>query len=225
MINGYDGAIQHVDALVKQLVDKLEHLGSWERTTLVLTADHGEGLGQHDFLAHALVWREQLRVPLIVRAPGRAAERRDELMSSIDLLPTVVDLTPGLPGEELLAQARGRSVVAAEFEPRPVFSISPSSQNEFALTLSRWKFIHRPKGRDALFDLQEDPNELRDRSADEPKIAATLKELLMQSMKEQRARHTFLLRGAKLPPISAEDEAKHLEALKKLGYVDGAGDR
>jgi choline-sulfatase len=180
-------------------------------------------------MAHALVWGEQIRVPLIVRVPGRAAARRDENMSAIDVLPTVIDLAPGFPRDELAAQARGRSVVAEEWEARPVFSMSPSSQNEYALTLSRWKFIHRPRDHDALYDLQEDPHErvnLLDDQAGPPaaealKRAASLKEYLVTSMKEQRERNAWLVRGGKPPKLTPEQEAKHLEALRKLGYVDG----
>jgi len=226
VINGYDGSIRHVDGLVQTLVDELRRLGAWERTAFVLTADHGEGLGQHEFMGHGLVWGEQLRVPLIVHVAGSAPERRDDLMSGIDVLPTLLDLLPGFPRDELLAQARGRSVVAADFEPRPVFSMSPSGKDEYALTATPWKFIHRPKGSDALYHLRDDPHELHDVIGEQPRVAAALKQLLFASMKEQRNRHTSLLRGGTMPPISAEEEAKHLEELRKLGYVDGeaAGD-
>ena len=226
IINGYDGSIVLVDGLVKQLVEKLRALPSWDRTILVITADHGEGLGQHQYVAHALTWGEQLRVPLIVRVPGRAPERRDEIMSSIDVLPTLFDLAPGLPSEELRAQATGRSVVASDFDARPVFSMAPANQNEYSLTMSRWKYIRRPKGSDALYDLEKDPHELVDLLAADPpdanaqEVAARMKEYLATSMKNQRQRNLWLTKGARPPQISAEEQERQREALKKLGYVD-----
>jgi arylsulfatase A-like enzyme len=220
----YDAGLRVVDDEVKGLKAALEARGSWDDTTLVVTGDHGEGLGQHDFLAHALCWNEQLHVPFILRVPGRAPERVAKVISTIDVIATALDLSAGIPKEEFLAQARGRNVLADDFEERPVFSMSPKSQNESSLTTNRWRFIHRPDGEDALYDLPSDPYELKDVKDDNPKIVAAFRQQLDAMVKEQRLRRRYYLRGVVNAKLTAEEEAAQADALKKLGYVDGEGD-
>jgi len=215
----YDASIRFTDDLVAELVAALRATGAWERTTFVLTSDHGEGLGEHDAIGHELTWGEQLRVPLIVRAPGRAGERLPQVMSGIDVLPTAVHLTPGLPHEELHAQASGRSATADAFEELPVFSIAPR-EREFAVTLPRWKLVRRVEGGDALYDLADDPHELHDVKDEQPRIAAALAAQLEASLAEQERRRDWLRAGGVEPERSREAEQRHREMLRALGYVE-----
>ena len=214
----YDVLIRRTDDLVAELVATLQATGAWERTTFVLTSDHGEGLGEHDFVGHGLAWGEQLHVPLIVHVPGRSPARLPQVMSIVDILPTVVDLSPGLPRDELLAQATGASAVSDSFEERPVFSMA-SSERELALTTSRWKFVRRSDGDEALYDLREDPFELRDVKEDHEEIAASFAARLDASLAEQRSRRAVLGAGGVEPTLSPEEERRLLEDLKELGYA------
>jgi len=217
----YDAGLRVVDDLVKGLRGALEEKGAWPHTTFVLTGDHGEGLGQHDFLTHALVWSEQVRVPFLIRIPGRAPERIAKVVSTIDVLPTAVTLSAGIPSQELLSQARGRNVLADDFEERPVLSMSPKSQNEQALTTENWRFIRRPDGEDSLFDLRTDPYELHDVKEANAKIAGAFAHQLDVLMKEMRQRRRYFAKGIVNPELTAAEEAEMREALQKLGYVDG----
>lgn len=217
----YDAGLRVADDEVKGLRQALEARGAWDRTTFIVTGDHGEGLGQHNYLAHALCWNEQLHVPFVLRVPGRAPEKCAKLMSSIDVVATALDLTPGIPKQEFLAQARGRNVLSDDFEERPVYSMSPRNQNESSLTTPRWRFIRRPDGEDSLFELSTDPYELKDVKEDNPKIVAAFVKELEATVKEQRTRRRYYARGIVNAKLTAEEEAAQAEALKKLGYVEG----
>jgi arylsulfatase len=219
----YDAALRLTDDLVKQLRAALEQRGAWPRTTFVIVGDHGEGLGQHSAMTHGRVWNEGVHVPFLVRVPGVAPARIAHVVSGIDVLPTAAALTPGLPTEELLAQARGRNAAAPAFEERAAFSMSPPFLGERALTTGRWKLIERAKGGDVLFDLEKDPHELVDASAANPKVLAALKAQLGLLVKEQKERRRFYRTGAAVQPLSAEEEKRMREELERLGYV-GEGD-
>jgi len=220
----YDAGLRVVDDEVKGLKEALEARGAWDRTTFVITGDHGEGLGQHNFLAHALCWNEQVHVPFVLRVPGHAPEKCAKVISTIDVIATALDLTPGMPKQEFLAQARGRNVLADDFEERPVFTMSPKSQNESSLTTHRWRFIHRPDGEDALYDLENDPYELKDVKSENPKIHSAFKQQLDAMVKEQRTRRRYYARGIVNAKLTAAEETEQADALKKLGYVEGEGD-
>src|SRR5262249_54243358 len=71
VVDVYDGAVRYLDDQLAPLLDRLSTPEMRARTLLVVTADHGQGLGQHDFLAHGIVWAEQLNVPLLIRLPTR----------------------------------------------------------------------------------------------------------------------------------------------------------
>ncbi len=222
----YDAGIRVIDDHVGRLRAALESRGAWPRTTVVLTGDHGEGLGQHGVYNHGPVWNEGLFVPFLVRAPGRKPERIPAIVSSIDVLATALDVTPGLPREEFLAQARGRSAASPDFEERPVFSMSPPRRGEFALTSSRFKYIHRGSGHHELFDLQNDPHETADVKRAHPDIARIFEEQLEATMKEQKLRHAYYSTGATAEKLSAEQLDQLQKELEALGYGgDGDGDK
>jgi len=221
----YDTGLRKIDDHVAALRAKLEARGAWPRTTVVIFGDHGEGLGQHHFVEHGPVWREQTRVPFVLRVPGRAPERVATVCSTIDILATAIAATPGLPREEFAAQARGTDVLAPDFEERPVYSMSPPTRGEYALTTARWRWIHRNRGKHALYDLQNDPHELTDVQAKHPDVAASLDRQLLQLIKEQRERYGEIY-GDSHPGtrLTREQEAQLKAELQKLGYVDGEGE-
>jgi arylsulfatase len=223
----YDGAIKLCDGEVAELVDTLKQLKLWDRTVFVVVADHGEGLGQHEYLTHALTWDEQIRVPLIVHVPGVAPARIETVTSTIDLLPTLCGLVPALPREEILAQTSGHDVLAADATDCPVFAMAPSGA-EFSLSTGRWKYIQRIKQRtksaDGLYDLSKDPHELADVSEKYPEIAKRMRDRLEQLKTTQKKRRPFLLKGGVDPKLSPEEEARWLKALEAMGYVHGEDD-
>ena len=108
----YDGEIATVDAEVGRLLEVLQGQKLLERTVVVLTSDHGESLGKHDYyFDHGEnLFDPSLAVPLIVAAPGGPAGRRSPVFAStLDVLPTILDAVkvsypPDLSGQSLLAE-------------------------------------------------------------------------------------------------------------------------
>jgi len=110
----YDSQIAYTDTIVARLFAKLEELGIDGRTIVVLTSDHGELFGEHGEVSHYSVYEENLAIPLVIAAPGKGWEGRRiaEQVSSVDIMPTVLDLlslpvSPGIDGASLVPAIEG----------------------------------------------------------------------------------------------------------------------
>jgi arylsulfatase len=107
---GYDAEVEALDAELGRLLDGLRERGLGPSAVVVFTADHGESLGEDDYwFGHGELLSEPLvRVPLFLRVPGEAPRRRGDLVSLVDLLPTLTrrclgaPADPALPGRALL---------------------------------------------------------------------------------------------------------------------------
>ncbi len=185
-IADYHASIEATDFQIGRVLTELDRLGLADNTVVVFAADNGLALGSHGLLGKQNLYEHSIRVPLVMRGPGIARNRRtDALCYLSDLAPTLcrlvgteppeghegVDLGPILRGEP---QAKGRELLFGAYR-------------EFQRSVrdARWKRIEYPKiGRVQLFDLKNDPDELHDLSAD-PSPAATLRHL-EQALQEQR---------------------------------------
>ncbi|HEX7503093.1 MAG TPA: sulfatase, partial [Acidobacteriota bacterium] len=118
----YSGEIAYVDAELGKLFSFLENSGRLDSTLLIITADHGEALGDHGEIEHGFfAYNSTIHVPLIVCLPGERHRTVPALVSHVDIFPTVCDVLgiaapPGLAGKSLRAMIRG----GAEAE-RPVY--------------------------------------------------------------------------------------------------------
>jgi len=209
---------------VGQLLDALDASAVRDRTLVVVTSDHGESLGEHDYYfdhGEDLV-DPSIRIPLIVAGPGIEAGRRsDVLATTLDLVPTVLDAVkvsypPDLAGESLLPAARG------ERRPdRPRLQ----GQNDRSLLAAwdrRFKVVATPSGagaRYALYDREADPGETRDVSRDRAAQAREERrelEAFRERIDAQRARTRRLLEGRS---GEARLSVEACEKLKAMGYV------
>ena len=219
----YDGEIAYTDEQLGRLLDALRRREAVDETLVVVTADHGESLGEHAETTHGLfVYEATQHVPLLLRFPGRipAATRTDRLVSGIDLAPTVLELLelppmPGIEGVSFAAAARGRpmdgrAAVFAEAQlPQRSYGWSPL----FALSDRWWKFIAAP--RPELYDLRTDPGESRNLAAERPAEVADWRDRLAA------LRQSWPDRDAAADRRSTEDERAR---LRSLGYLSGGGD-
>jgi arylsulfatase A-like enzyme/tetratricopeptide (TPR) repeat protein len=210
----YDGEIVSADAIVGRLLDHLRAQGLYDRALVIFTSDHGEGLGQHGEDQHSiLLYAEALRVPLLVKLPGRAraGETIDTPAQLADLLPTVAQLLgltapADIAGRSLLdpAAAGERRIYSETLYPRLALGWSELR----SLVDGRWHFIRGV--RDELYDLERDPGETRDVAVTETAVAARL------GAEMERA-HAVAVRAPESVP---RDVAERLAAL---GYVGGRG--
>jgi arylsulfatase A-like enzyme/Tfp pilus assembly protein PilF len=220
----YRGEVAWTDSLIGELRTALEARGLLERSLVVLTADHGEGLGDHGERFHGFfVYDTTVRVPLILRLPGaaRAGTVIGDPVSHVDLLPTILDavaapLPKGLDGSSLLPAvaggelAAGREVYSESFYPLLHYGWAPLR----ALHAERHKLIAVP--RPELYDLAADRREQRNLHGAEPELAARLGarlERLKAAMEE----------GGPAEAAATDLDPEALERLRALGYLAGGG--
>ncbi|EYF08005.1 sulfatase [Chondromyces apiculatus] len=186
----YDGEMKFTDQHVGKLIDFVHAQGWGKRTAIIITADHGEGFGEHKMYRHGFeLWDMLTHVPLLIQAPGIKPRRIDTPRSSIDLAPTILELTgtplptdPKFQGTSLVPELYGK-----EPEPRDVIIDLPrTSDNDRrrALIHDRYKLI--AYGDDeafALYDLVDDPGETKDLQRDKTKKEAF--EQMMTRYKER----------------------------------------
>lgn len=112
----YDGAINYVDDVIRDFFGVLEELGLGDDVTVIITSDHGEEFLEHGKFTHVQTYPETLHVPLIVVRPGLEARRVEQVVESIDITPTLLELAglplPPVSGESLVPLLTG--VVEAE---------------------------------------------------------------------------------------------------------------
>jgi arylsulfatase A-like enzyme len=187
----YDGELAKVDRLLGVLVDALRRLSVWDDCVMVVTADHGTALGEHGRLAGYLLYEEQIRVPLLIKVPGLRPRVVGDLVATIDLAPTLVNLMqPGtrhrFHGRSLLPLMTGERKRLA---PRPIVSFC-AFRDSYAIIDGdgRWKLHHhRSRQYEVLYDLAADPGEHSNLISTNPEEAASLRILLDAFLWEGRA--------------------------------------
>ncbi len=221
----YDEEILAADTAIGALLDDLRERGLLERSVVVFLSDHGESLGEHNWVGHARMWHEELWVPLLIRFPGgRWAGRDDSPVQLVDVLPTLfsflgVPAPPGVQGLDLMPWIRGEAAAP----PGERLRLSRAG-NHVAVQLGRrWKVAFRWDGPHMafrhLYDLETDPGETVDLFPTAEGRRRT-REILerFQSWTEAQAAGDERWRTRRLKEeLSAEDRA----GLEALGYVEG----
>ncbi|MGH9355127.1 MAG: sulfatase [Terriglobia bacterium] len=170
IIDGYDNSLAYLDAQIGHLTDFLTAQPSGDRTIFVITADHGEGFGEHGTYDHGWnLYDEVLRVPLIVAGPGIPRGVKISRQASIRrIFPTVLDLALGLPGPVRQSSLRqywdGQDAVLARGVARTVSELDVLKPREgFTASLSlmtpEWHLIESGAGHLELYDERNDPKE------------------------------------------------------------------
>ena len=211
---GYFANISYIDDKIGEIFSVLETTG--QEAVVIFLSDHGDMLGERGLWFKMNFFDGSARVPLMISAPGLAADRIDTPVSTIDLAPTLAALAgismdevmPWTEGMNLLAVAAGASRPAVAMEYAAEGTITPM----VALREGAWKYIRCPADPDQLFDLANDPQERRNLAAD-PRAAEILAHF--QTLADQRW---------DLPAFDAavrESQARRwvvYEALRKGGH-------
>lgn len=181
----YDAEVTFTDQHIGKLLDFVAAQEWGKRTAVIISSDHGDAFGEHKMYRHGFeVWDVLTHVPLMVRAPGIKARQIDTPRSGIDLAPTILEMLgtqkdPAMQGTSLVPELYGK-----EPEPRDVIVDLPrTSDNDRRRALVRGDLKLIAEGDDdgfRLFDLKEDPGELKDiksqRKEDFEKMKAAYKE-------------------------------------------------
>ncbi len=219
----YEAEVAYTDKLVGDLLSALDRSGRLERTGIVLTADHGESLGEHGvYFDHAGLYEASLRIPLVVRWPGTGGGRRvSEIVTQLDILPTLADLVGfGLPqtdGVSLRPLLEGTS----GFAEREVHVFESAHNQHIAVRRGRWKAIwpvfekHRFFAAEPeLYDLEADPTETMNVIAEHPDVVSELEPYAAPW------RALGVITKGDVPEVSAEVQ----EMISGLGYAGGDED-
>lgn len=222
LVRLFDGNLAFADQEVGAIRKALEDEGLWEQTVVIVAADHGEELLEHGWIGHNVhVYEPSVRVPLIVRFPGRASRagrRVTALTDLLDVAPTVADILGALGKGGSDREFQGRSLLPV-IEGAPgkpaVLSRTVWDRPRYALRDERYKYFYDTRtGDERLYDLETDPGETRDVGPDQPLRAAWYRQAL----------HAWTLQLARRGPARS-DEARlspeQCENLRALGYVQG----
>jgi choline-sulfatase len=204
----YEADVAAADAVIGDLLAELKRLGIYDRATIVLLSDHGEGLGDHGEKQHGIfLYRETLQVPLMIKLPG--AERGGERISTpaqlVDVAPTLLSLA----GVEVPEGLAGSSLLDLPEEPRQIYSETFYARIHYgwsdlaSLVEDRFHYIEAPQPE--LYDLAADPGEKRNVLAAERRTYSALR----QAMKEHDRRLAA--------PAAADEETA--AKLAALGYI------
>jgi arylsulfatase A-like enzyme/Flp pilus assembly protein TadD len=216
----YDGEIAYADEIVGRLIKYLKTHQLYDRSTVILLADHGEGLGDHGEQEHGLfVYDEAIRVPLIIKQESNtgAGRRVADLVQHIDLVPTILDLVKAPVSGSLRGRSLKPVLEGTGRLPAPtVYSEALYARYHFgwseltALTDDRYRYIKAP--REELYDLMHDAGERTNIADERPQARLALKGALDR-----------VAAGAKIQPPS-EISADARERLQALGYVGAQTD-
>jgi arylsulfatase A-like enzyme len=183
----YDDVLGQVDHFLGDVMTGFDQRGPTAQPLIVITADHGEGLGDHDQPYHSSdVYNSQIHVPLVFAGPQLKAGRVPETIALVDLAPTLLDLAgfvpPGMPDmdghsiADLVTGARlGNPLIGTAFAAQ-VRDRSVATDLR-ALIEGRWKIVDTGAKLE-LYDLRVDPNELHDLASEKPEDLAHMKALL-----------------------------------------------
>jgi choline-sulfatase len=219
----YSDEIAFMDEQIGRIISKLQQMGRLDDTLICVVADHGEAFGEHDEIGHQyFAYQTTLHVAWALRCPDvvPAEQRLDAVVRTIDIAPTILDILELPP----LKEADGVSVwpwVRGDAAAPDLGAYGEAMQAYLNYRMSpirtwtrgEWKLIHAPNP--ALYNIVEDPAELRNRILDHPEIADALRDELR-----------MLIADAPPPPPNDLMDDEHMgdvgKLLESLGYA-GSG--
>jgi arylsulfatase A-like enzyme len=210
-------------ATVDRTLGPILELARADGTLLVVTSDHGEGLGEHGFYGHGpSVFRENLHIPLIVRGAGVEIGVDDGVTSTVDLRPTLVELCELV--EPLETARDGHSLVArlqgapAPVDPPPVYfsgRYGSGPDPASGAIVRGWSVFVDASGAPHAFDLSSDPIEAKDRGAGDQAPDDIREQLRAIGDRQARYAHLGAVPMGAAPKLTDADEAD----LRALGYA------
>jgi arylsulfatase A-like enzyme len=217
----YDAQLASIDAELARVLERLKRHPRWSEMTVIITADHGEALGEHRLLGHVVsVYDEMLHVPLVVKEPSTALTAgvdphslQDRHVQSVDLFPMLLRAGGVEPPQGIDGVAWGRTggpAFAWAFADRMSARQKPTRFDQHLRSVEKdgWKLIQAEKHEFELYDLAQDPNELHNQASARPELVSALQALW-----------TTPLEPAEKDRTLSEASPEILERLRSLGYV------
>lgn len=218
----YAAEIAYTDDCIGQVIRKLKDLGLYDSSLIIITSDHGEMLGEHGENTHMyFIYQSAIKVPLIFKLPGRRKpERIDSPVGIIDIVPTIcsalgIAIDPDVQGKDLFGKSSAD-------EDRYIYSESLyatryGGNSLLGVVTERFKYIQTT--RPELYDLVEDPREMKNLVTNQPQRARILQDALKQIL-EQSVRMSPIGTGGAESKLELDERSR--KRLESLGYVAGS---
>jgi arylsulfatase A-like enzyme len=228
----YEGELRATDAIVQQIVARVDQASDPKNTLVFLLSDHGENLGDHGHITHVFnLYDTNLKIALLARGPGLAPGTQEKkLVQIVDLYPTILraaglEPEPGITGIDLRGKLPEARLLSASLDyPKLSFdtfsqeirasgALDPYKRELSAVISARYKVIRASNGPLEIYDLIADPGETKPLSTDA--IDAVTLKGLVTFLDVSAAKATTHVKSSEL----TQDPAV-LKALKALGYVE-----
>jgi arylsulfatase A-like enzyme len=220
----YDLSIRYVDEQILHLFRTIQTLGKINKTVVVITADHGEAFGEHNFFQHGHVYQELLKVPLILFGPTvRSSKVICSTVSLSDIAPTILELANISAPKEFV----GRSIMPLTIndslsKKENLLSVAYDARSHsryISLRTGSWKYIrgisYNRSGckvfAESLYNLDNDPSESRDCKTIEPERKIRMSQSLDDVLEGIAKVEVF--------STSISDDSLIMDRLKRLGYA------
>ncbi len=215
---GYRKEVEYTDKQIGKLLDKLKKENKLKETIIIVTADHGEGFGDHGFYSHPhYLYDELLRVPLFVSTPGIEKKIVSSPVSLVNLVPTILELANLKSNESFDGKSLSPLIKKGDKNCLQEYIISESEFDPFIGTIrgKKWKFIKNGKeDKEELYNLKKDPREKRNLLKENPEIAKKLRQKLKDHVNSSSQKRE------KDQSSDQEMNQEIKDKLRSLGYID-----
>jgi arylsulfatase A-like enzyme len=240
-IDRYDSSIAYVDSQLQRLWQRLEEKNIRRRSLIIITSDHGEAFGEHEFLGHGTLYDDNLLVPLAIGLPASqyAGQRIDSQVRSIDLVPTIMEVIGG----PMLTDLDGASLmplIEAKSSDFPTAAWSYGANSNFGVSLridKRLKYIFNDSvwpqiyGSEELIPLKAGPEAAQDRDSS-PETSSQLQNMVHRSLVTRVTGLKMMFSNRGTVPLVGSVESRLLEPTRIksvdlpcgcLQWVNGGG--
>lgn len=190
-VAAYYASVAYMDAQVGKVLNTLKEEGLEDNTIVIFTSDHGFHLGEHDFWMKVSLHEESVRVPMIIKVPGKPPGVCNSFVELIDLYPTVAELAGLKYSEHIQGESLVKTLDDGNYKVRDMaFSVSQGGRT-FLLRSEKWAYIQYNEDASAgkeLFDMERDPQQFTNLAnhSDYTEIVAFFQKALKQKLKTIR---------------------------------------
>jgi iduronate 2-sulfatase len=161
-VAAYYASVSYMDAQVGKVLKTLKEEGLEDNTIVIFTSDHGFHLGEHDFWMKVSLHEESVRVPLIIKVPGKKPAICQSFTELIDLYPTLAELAGLSPSKHIQGKSLVRTLDHSDTKVRDMAFVVSQGGKSFLLRTEKWAYIQYDEDAGSgmeLFDMGNDPHQ------------------------------------------------------------------